>query len=80
MVISKGAFGTQTGQDKADGTGQDGTGRIVLYCVWKVWDRTVDCTVMRLVWLGQNGTRSSNDQSTPLIYITTYIIILYINI
>ena len=56
-------------QDKGgrDRTGRDGTGQVVLYCVWKAWDRTVDCTIMRLVWLGQDRTRGSNDQNTLLV-------------
>ena len=65
----KGAFGTDMGQDKVgrDGTGRDGTGHVVPYCIWNAWDRTVDCTIMRLVWLGQDRTRGSNDQSAPLV-------------
>ncbi|KAK3218761.1 hypothetical protein Dsin_012731 [Dipteronia sinensis] len=42
-----------------DRTGR--TGHVVLYCVWKVRDRSVNCTVMRLVWLGQDETREAND-------------------
>ena len=71
-------FGTQTGQDKADGTGQDGTRCIVLYCVWKVWDRTVDCTVIRLVWLGQNGTRGSNDYIVLLSFFSERLILSFL--
>ena len=52
--------------------GRDGTGHVVLYCVWKAWDRTVYCTVMRLVWLGQDGTRGSNDQSALLVLSNVY--------
>ena len=50
-----------------DGTGRDGTGHVVPYCVWNTWDRTVDCTIIRLVWLGQDRTRGSNDQNAPIV-------------
>ncbi|KAK3188603.1 hypothetical protein Dsin_028164 [Dipteronia sinensis] len=53
----KGSFGI--------GMRQDGT--VVPYCVWNLWDRTINCSVTCLVWVGHDRTICSNDQSAPIV-------------